>query len=64
MIKPFLGRVLRMSGDRKPLGDYVIRPYWAEDLVCVGNRIKVLVQKGTGHIYGAIGLVEKGHPVI
>ena len=53
-----------MLRDRKSLRDYKVRPYWSEDLVCVGSRIKVLVLKGTGHIYGAIGLVEKGHPAM
>ena len=49
-----------MSRDRKSLRDMEIRPYWSENLVCVGSRIKVSVLKGTRHIYGAIELVEKG----
>ena len=50
-----------MLRDRKSLRDYEIRSYWSKDLVCV---IKMLVLKGMGHIYGAIRLIEKGHPVM
>ena len=59
MTKPSSERVLRMSRDRKALGDYVIRSYQVEGIVCIGSRTKVSVQKGTEHLYSAIGLVEK-----
>ena len=53
-----------MSRDRKALKDDGIQPHGSENLVCIGSKIKVLVLKGIGHIYGAIGLAEKGHPAI
>ena len=64
MTKLSSGRVLRMSRDRIALEDYVIWSYRVESLVFIGSRIKVSVHKGIRHIYGAIGLTEKGHPAM
>ena len=51
MIKPSLGRVARMTRDKKPLRDLVTQLCKSMDIMCINHGIKVSMEKGVHKTY-------------